>query len=70
MSRNPFAAPVASQADEQKLRRERVKVTVYTVLGSMVILCLALLFQGCQNYQPASENPMSAPIPATAGSAR
>jgi LysM repeat protein len=61
---NPFSAPTAYQADQQKLRRERVKITFYAIVGTMVVFCLALLFQGCQHHEPAAENPIT-PLPLT-----
>jgi LysM repeat protein len=59
---NPFSAPTAYQVDQQKLRRERVKITFYAIVGTMVVFCLALLFQGCQHHEPAAENPIT-PLP-------
>lgn len=62
MSNNPFAAGAVSKQDpSNQLRRERVKITVYSVLGCLVALCLALLFQGCKNHRPEAENPLKAP---------
>ena len=57
---NPFSAPTAYQADQQKLRRERVKITFYAIIGTLVVFCLALLFQGCKHYEPNAENPITA----------
>ncbi len=61
MSENPFSARPASAGPVDKSRRERVKFTVYAILGSMVTFCLALLVQGCRHHQPAAENPFAAP---------
>jgi hypothetical protein len=58
MSTNPFSAPASEVSDQHKLNRERVKVTFYTVLGTLVFLCLVLLIQGCKHHQPESENPI------------
>jgi len=61
MANNPFSASApAAKSDSHQIRRERVKITVYSVLGTMVILCLALLFQGCKNHRPEAENPLTA----------
>ncbi len=61
---NPFSAQTAYQANQQKLRRERVKITFYAIVGTLVVFCLALLFQGCKHYEPSSENPITALPPA------
>ncbi|HLP76052.1 MAG TPA: hypothetical protein VK327_03975, partial [Candidatus Paceibacterota bacterium] len=58
MSANPFAVPNAAAIEQNLARRERVKITVYTVLGCLVALCLGLLFQGCMHHEAAAENPM------------
>gem|GEM_PF-6780850 len=55
---NPFTAAPEQHSNQNQLRRERVKITVYSVLGCLVILCLALLFQGCKNHRPEAENPL------------
>lgn len=56
---NPFSRQTEYQADQQRMRRERVKITFYAIVGTLVVFCLALLFQGCQHHEPATENPIS-----------
>ncbi len=58
METNPFAAPTSYLAEQQQIRRERVKITFYGVVGTMIVFCLALLFQGCQHHEAAAENPI------------
>jgi LysM repeat protein len=57
MSSNPFNLPTTYLADQQQMRRERVKVTFYAVVGTMVVFCLTLLFQGCKHQQIGTEIP-------------
>jgi LysM repeat protein len=57
MSSNPFNLPTTYLADQQQMRRERVKVTFYAILGTMVVFCLTLLFQGCKHHQIGAEIP-------------
>lgn len=62
MATNPFSASAClEQQQQQNLRRERVKITFYTVLGALIVLCLGLLFQGCKHYEPSAENPIKNP---------
>ena len=50
---NPFNAPGSPQAEQQRIRRERVKFVVWTIVVANVLLLMGLLIQGCNgNRQP------------------
>ncbi|MBC8096823.1 MAG: LysM peptidoglycan-binding domain-containing protein [Akkermansiaceae bacterium] len=70
MSTNPFTVSTSYLATQQQLRRERVKFTFYSVLGALIVFCLALLFQGCQHHEAASENPIKSREAAIAAPAK
>jgi len=50
---NPFNALGAPQAERQRIRRERFKIAVWTVVGANVLLFAGMLIQGCQR-EPAT----------------
>ncbi len=52
-SRNPFNLPSLPQAERQRIRRERFKIVVWTVVAANVLLFAGMLIQGCQR-EPAS----------------
>jgi len=52
-SLNPFDAPGLLQAERQRIRRERFKFAVWTIVGANVLLFAGLLIQGCQR-EPAT----------------
>jgi len=45
---NPFNAPGSPQAARQRIRRERFKIVVWTIVAANVLLFAGLLIQGCQ----------------------
>jgi LysM repeat protein len=49
---NPFNAPGSPQAEQRRIRRERFKFVVWTVVVANVLLLMGLLIQGCQR-EPA-----------------
>ena len=51
---NPFNAPGSLQAEQQRVRRERVKFVVWTIVVANVLLLMGLLIQGCKR-EPAGE---------------
>jgi LysM repeat protein len=56
-SLNPFDAPGSLQAERQRIRRERFKFVVWTVVGANVLLLAGLLIQGCQREPATSGSP-------------
>ena len=50
---NPFNAPGSPQAERQRIRRERFKIVVWTIVAANVLLFAGMLIQGCQR-EPAT----------------
>lgn len=59
---NPFNAPGSPAAEQEKRRRERLKIGVAAFVAVNVVLFVGLLIQGCQR-DPASRDAASAPVP-------
>jgi LysM repeat protein len=51
---NPFNAPGSPQAEQRRIRRERFKFVVWTIVVANVLLLMGLLIQGCQREPEAS----------------
>jgi LysM repeat protein len=60
-SLNPFNAPGSLQAEQQRIRRERVKFVVWTIVVANVLLLMGLLIQGCQREPATSESSGGSP---------
>jgi len=60
-SLNPFNAPGSLQAEQQRIRRERVKFVVWTIVVANVLLLMGLLIQGCQREPATSETSGGSP---------
>jgi peptidoglycan DL-endopeptidase LytF len=45
---NPFNAPGSPQAERQRLRRERFKIVVWSIVAANVMLFAGMLIQGCK----------------------
>jgi LysM repeat protein len=52
---NPFNAPGSPQAEQRRLRRERFKFVVWTIVVANVLLLMGMLIQGCQREPATSE---------------
>ncbi len=52
---NPFNAPGSPQAEQQRIRRERVKFVVWTIVVANVLLLMGLLIQGCKREPATNE---------------
>lgn len=52
-TRNPFDMSGSLQAERQGIRRKRLKIVVWTVVGANVLLFAGMLIEGCQR-EPAS----------------
>jgi LysM repeat protein len=52
---NPFNAPGSPQAEKQRLRRERFKFVVWTIVVANVLLLMGLVIQGCKQEPAAGE---------------
>jgi LysM repeat protein len=52
---NPFNAPGSPQAEQRRIRRERFKFVVWTIVVANVLLLMGMLIQGCQREPAASE---------------
>src|ERR1039458_3792195 len=52
---NPFNAPGSPQAEQRRIRRERFKFVVWTIVVSNVLLLTGLLIQGCRQEPATSE---------------
>jgi LysM repeat protein len=50
---NPFNAPGSPQAERQRIRRERFKIVVWTIVAANTVLFAGMLIQGCQR-EPAT----------------
>jgi len=61
---NPFNAPGSSQAERQRMRRERFKIVVWTVAGANVLLFAGMLIQGCQREPATSTSQDTNPVEA------
>ena len=61
---NPFNAPGSSQAERQRMRRERFKIVVWTVAGVNVLLFAGMLIQGCQREPATSTSQDTNPVEA------
>ena len=59
---NPFNAPGSPTAEQEKRRRERLKIGVAAFVAVNVVLFAGLLIQGCQR-DPTSRDTASAPVP-------
>ena len=55
-SLNPFNAPGSPQAERQRVRRERFKIVVLTIVGANVLLFAGMLIQGCQREPALTES--------------
>jgi LysM repeat protein len=51
---NPFNAPGSPQAEQRRIRRERFKFVVWTIVVANVLLLMGMLIQGCQREPEAS----------------
>ncbi|MCX6929750.1 MAG: LysM peptidoglycan-binding domain-containing protein [Verrucomicrobia bacterium] len=56
-SLNPFNAPRSPQAEQQRMRQERFKVVMWTVVLANMLLLVGLLIQGCQQEPAVNESP-------------
>ena len=45
---NPFNTPGSPQAEQRRIRRERFRFVVWTIVVANVLLLIGLLIQGCQ----------------------
>jgi LysM repeat protein len=52
---NPFNAPGSPQAEQRRIRRERFKFVVWTIVVANVLLLVGLLIQGCQREPAGTE---------------
>ena len=62
---NPFDAPGSLTAERQRIRRERFKLVVWTIVGANLLLFLGLLIQGCQR-EPVAGGPATGDAAETA----
>jgi LysM repeat protein len=53
-AQNPFNAPGSPQAEQRRIRRERFKFVVWTIVVANVLLLMGMLIQGCQREPEAS----------------
>jgi LysM repeat protein len=53
---NPFDAPGSLAAERQRIRRERSRFVVWTIVGANLLMFLGLLIQGCQR-EPTAGGP-------------
>jgi LysM repeat protein len=51
---NPFNKPGSPQAEQRRIRRERFKFVVWTIVVANVLLLMGMLIQGCQREPEAS----------------
>jgi LysM repeat protein len=58
---NPFNAPGSQQAERQRVRRQRFKIVVWTVVAANVFLFAVMLIQGCQREPATSATPEGNP---------
>jgi LysM repeat protein len=63
---NPFNAAGSPSAEQQKRRRERLKIGVLAFVAVNIVLFVGLLIQGCQR-EPAAADTTSAPVPEVGG---
>jgi LysM repeat protein len=59
---NPFNAPGSPSAEQQKRRRERLKIGVLAFVAVNIVLFIGLLIQGCQR-EPAATDTSSTAVP-------
>jgi LysM repeat protein len=58
---NPFVAPGLAQAAGQRIRRQRFKMAVWTLVAANVLFFAGLLIQGCQREPTTTDSRDSAP---------